>query len=129
MIKLGTPKDLYKAIIENKDLYEHTPKDLKEKGAEWMKIWGGLYLRFGEQKLTTNLLLERWIKEDHEDLYNVLMHGYMDDNQVFHTTFIDGKQIGWYWFDRQVTEIKAQIRIDILKMREKKEDGDKTLWS
>lgn len=109
MIAKSTPELLYDAIINNKDLWEHTPQDTKDKGSSWKKIWGGLFKKY-EDKITTNLLLERWIKEDHMDLYNTIMLGYYGKDGIYHSTYQNGKHLGWYWFDNQVKKIKEEIK-------------------
>ena len=109
MIAKSTPEMLYEAITQNQDLWENTPQETKDKGSTWKRLWGAIFKKY-EDKITTDLLLDYWIKPDHPDLYQTIMLGYFGKDGVFHSTYQSGCRLGWYWFDSQVKKIKEQIK-------------------
>lgn len=86
-----TPDDLYKAIRDNTDLWEVTPDDIKKSGSNYKGSYGKLFKEY-ESEITPELI-RNWIKEDHIQLYSLLIN----------------TSGGIEWIDRQVRKIKQQI--------------------
>lgn len=91
-----TPDELYTAVIENQDLWAHTPEDMRETGRKFKKTWGGIFEKHMD-RVDTELILQ-WIKEDQFPLYSTLIN-----------INIDGQPRGIMWMDMQVNKIKAKI--------------------
>jgi len=92
-LKSITPSDLYEAIIENQDLWDTTPDDVKKEGQNYKKTYGKLFKQY-EGEITTELLLT-WMKEDHLELYSTIIN--------------TNRPVGIIWFDQQVWKIKQKI--------------------
>lgn len=90
------PSDLYLAIIQDKDLWQFTPQNLKKTGRSFKNTYGKLLEKY-EKEITTELLLT-WISEDHPALYSTIIN-----------TDIGGQKTGVIWFDKQVRKIKQKI--------------------
>lgn len=86
-----TPRELYAAVMENRDLWDATPDDMRRKGQQFKKTYKGLYEEHFNQ-IDTDLIC-KWIREDHYDLYSTL----------------DNTEGGMDWIDRQVTKMKKEI--------------------
>ena len=96
-IKNVTPSDIYDAIMHNKDIWGVTPDDTKEVGGKLKKTYGKLFYKYSDF-LTTELLLEKWMKKDRPDIYSMVI------NTDYH-----GEKLGVLWFDDQVAKIKKKI--------------------
>jgi len=86
-----TPDDLYKAICDNTDLWEATPESIKKSGSGYKGSYNKLFKEYEEE--ITPELIRKWIKEDHINLYSLLIN----------------TPGGIEWIDRQVMKIKQQI--------------------
>lgn len=86
-----TPDDLYKAIRDNTDLWEVIPEDIKKAGSGYKGSYIKHFKEF-ESEITPELI-RKWIKEDHINLYGLLIN----------------TPGGIAWIDNQVRKIKEQI--------------------
>lgn len=95
-LKDVNPSDLYLAIIQDKDLWQFTPQNLKQTGKNFKSTYGKLLEKY-EKQITTELLLT-WISEDHPELYSTIINA-----------DLGGQKTGIIWFDKQVRKIKQKI--------------------
>jgi len=63
-----TPEDLYTAIQENVDPWEHAPAKVRRRGSTWARN-----LQKYQDRLTPQLVLD-WLREDRPDLHNLLIN-------------------------------------------------------
>jgi len=88
--------DLYRAILENRDLWSVTPHGTKSTSLKFKKTYRSLFEKH-QAEISTELLLQ-WMREDHPDLYSTIINTNTRD-----------KKIGLIWFDEQVRRIKQKI--------------------
>jgi len=63
-----TPEDLYTAIQQDADPWEHAPAKVKRRGSTWARN-----LQKYQDRLTPQLVLE-WLQADRPDLHNLLIN-------------------------------------------------------
>ena len=96
-IKDVTPDLCYTAIMENGEIWAHTPDEIKDESFGWLNKLGFLYDRFGDV-ITPELLLERWLKIERPEIYAVIIG-----------TKINDEELGKNWFATQVAIFKKEF--------------------
>ena len=91
-----TARDLYRAIIENRDLWTVTPENTKIAGRKHKQSFNKLFMKY-QDLVNTELILE-WMMEDHPELYSTIINTNSGDTKL-----------GLIWFDKQVRRIKREI--------------------
>jgi len=68
ILKDVTPEDLYRAIQEDVDPWEHAPLKIKSRGSSWAKS-----LHKYQDRITPQLVLD-WLKADRPDLHSLIVN-------------------------------------------------------
>jgi len=68
LLRTVTPEDLYTAIQEDADPWDHAPAKVKRRGSTWAQ-----QLRKYQDRITPQLVLE-WLKADRPDLHNLIIN-------------------------------------------------------
>ena len=97
-IKDITPNQCYEGIMKNESIWGVAPIALKGEALTWLRRFAFLYNRF-EKDITSDLLLECWLKIDRPDLYEIVVG-----------VKINGEDTGLVWFASQVESFKKQFR-------------------
>ena len=88
LLRLVTPEQLYEAIQQDIDLWEHVPPRIKRRGSTWARN-----LRKYQDRITPQLVLF-WLQADRPDLHNLIIN-------------MDSK--GTKWLARMTEGIKMRL--------------------
>lgn len=96
-IEKFTPDDMYDAIRENRDLWGVLPEDMLKQTREFKNTYKGLFEKHIND-IDIELIL-KWIKEDHFDLFSIIIQ----------PTPPDAVPKGIIWLNNQIIKIKKEI--------------------
>ena len=68
LLKDVTPEDLYKAIQEDEDPWEHAPPKIRRRGSKWARN-----LEKYQDRITPQVVLD-WLKADRPDLHSLIVN-------------------------------------------------------
>ena len=92
-----TASDMYEAIMQNRDLWIATPDNMVQQAKKYKTTYKGLFENYiGEIDIE---LILKWIKEDHPDLYSIIIQ----------PTPPDQVPKGVIWLNNQLLKIKNKI--------------------
>jgi len=96
-IEKFTPSDMYEAIMKNTDLWVATPTEMVQQARNFKKAYKALFNKHIEE-IDIQLILT-WIKEDHPDLYSIIIQ----------PTPPNPTPKGVTWLNNQLMKIKSKI--------------------